>query len=90
MQSYVLMTEETAYPGVRRIADKVAGDFEKVTGTRPGVISGAGAVREAKGSSGKTVVILAATLGRSPLTRELISAGRLSQELLEKICGKRE
>ena len=90
MQSYVLMIEETAYSGVRRIAEKVAGDFEKVTGTRPAVCDKTERIWEAGGSSRKTVVILAATLGRSPLTKELIQTGRLSRKLPERIRGKRE
>ena len=90
MQTFVLMTEESAYPGVLRIAEKVAGDFEKVTGTRPEVLHGIRKNRENDGISRKTVRILAATLGKSPLTEDLIRTGRLSRELPERIRGKRE
>ncbi len=92
MQTFVLMTEESAYPGVRRIAEKVADDFEKVTGTRPGVFHGNKTAQENAGAGipGKSVRILAATLGRSLMTEELIRTGRLSGELAERIRGKRE
>ena len=92
MQNFVLLTEESAYPGVRRIAEKVADDFEKVTGTRPEVFHGNGKEQgnARVGIAGKSVRILAATLGRSPLTKELIRTGHLSGELTERIRGKRE
>ncbi len=59
-----LIVESAAEPGVRRIADKVALDIEKVTGIRPAVVT------EAKGPG-----ILCATLGRSPAIDALIADG---------------
>ncbi len=77
------LTEKEAFPGVSRIADKVTLDVEKVIGKRPEHI------RSAEEWNGGPV-ILAATLGHSPLADRLLEEGRISEELIEKLSGRRE
>lgn len=74
-----ILVETEAFEGVRRIADTVAGDFEKVTGAKPAQIS------EQQIPCGN--VILCATVGKSTLLRELEEAGKLDLNVLR---GKRE
>lgn len=103
--SYVLMTENEAFPGVKRTAEKVAEDFRRVTGTRPELRTDGGAEDFQKAAKEKTAVrektaretgteqeiaILAATLGHSPLVEKLVESGQLSEEQLCKVQGKRE
>lgn len=103
--SYVLMTENEAFPGVKRTAEKVAEDFRRVTGTRPELRTDGGADDFRKAAKEKTavrektaretgteqeIVILAATLGHSPLTEKLVESGLLSEDQLCKVQGKRE
>lgn len=103
--SYVLMTENEAFPGVKRTAEKVAEDFRRVTGTRPELRTDGGAddfrktpeektaVREKTARETGTeqeIVILAATLGHSPLTEKLVESGLLSEDQFCKVQGKRE
>ncbi len=77
------LTEAEAYSGVSRIADKVIADAERVTGTRPAHLKSA-----EEWQTGP--VILAATLGHSPLTERLVQEGRLSEGLVQELSGKRE
>ncbi len=63
-----ILVEGTAFPGVRRIADKIALDIAKVTGHTPAIVT------EAEGPC-----ILCATLGQSPAIDALIAAGKLPQ-----------
>jgi len=72
------MVEPEAFEGVKRIAQKVAGDFEKACGTLPGITENI--------QSGESLVIFA-TLGRSPLMDKLIHEGKFDPS---GICGKRE
>jgi hypothetical protein len=93
------LVEPSAYEGVRRIAEKVTGDVEKVSGVRPKIIGAwdvekAGDVRpEALDSCGVgkprrfREVVLCATLGKSPLLDRLAAEGKFDPAPL---AGKRE
>ncbi len=77
----VILVENGAYEGVKRVAAKVALDIEKVTGSRPEVMD------TLEGLDKKTTqVIFCATLGRSGLLEECAKQGMVLEELL----GKRE
>lgn len=103
--SYVLMTENEAFSGVKRTAEKVAEDFRRVTGTRPELRTEVGADDFRKAAEEKTavlekaaketgtgqeIVILAATLGHSSLVEKLVESGLLSENPIGRIQGKRE
>jgi hypothetical protein len=70
--------ENEAFEGVKRIAKKVAADFEKVCGVCP-------QITETLPKSG--VAIIFATLGKSQLTDKLAGAGKFDPSLIR---GKRE
>ena len=70
--------EPDAFEGVKRIAQKVAADFEKVCGVLPAI---AGELPK-----GENTVIFA-TLGKSPLTDKLIRENKFDPSLIR---GKRE
>jgi hypothetical protein len=70
--------EPEAFEGVKRIAQKVASDFEKVCGALPAI---AGELPK-----GENAVIFA-TLGKSPLTDKLIRENKFDPSLIR---GKRE
>ena len=74
------VVEAAAHEGVRRVAGKVAGDLERVTGAAPAVVESAAA-------AGTASVVLAATLGHSPLVDALVADGRLDVSAVE---GRRE
>ena len=77
----VILVEDCAYEGVKRVAAKVALDIEKVTGTRPGVVN------SLEGMDKKaTQVIFCATLGQSNLLEDWAKQGMT----LEELPGKRE
>ena len=73
----VFCLEPQAYEGVRRIAGKVAGDIEAVTGVRPAVVD--------HWDGGQ--VIVCATLGKSALAENLVAQGVLEER---RLSGKRE
>ncbi|ACZ30646.1 conserved hypothetical protein [Xylanimonas cellulosilytica DSM 15894] len=75
-----IVVEASAFEGVARVAMKVAGDLERVTGTAPAVV---GTPSAADGTS----VVVAATLGRSALIDTLVALGRLD---VADVRGKRE
>ncbi|MBQ2115767.1 MAG: glycosyl hydrolase 115 family protein [Lachnospiraceae bacterium] len=79
--SIPIIVETNGYEGVKRIAEAVAGDFEKVTGKKPECIS--------QNDSDKlsSQVILCATLGKSDLVDKLIEEGKIT---VDEINGKRE
>ena len=95
------LTEPETYTGVARITDKVIRDFALVTGKEAMHVH---SLAEAKAAwqqgrqteSGKPEdnerpgVILAATLGHSSLTEELIRSGRLDGMLADQIRGQEE
>ena len=74
----LFLVEETAYEGVRRIAEKVAEDVEKVSGFKPDIYTAV---------SGAEYIVLCATLGKSPLIDQLVSQGKLE---VSPIAGKWE
>ncbi|MCL2018902.1 MAG: glycosyl hydrolase 115 family protein [Oscillospiraceae bacterium] len=78
MNKFIFTVEKEAFEGVKRIAVKVAKDFEKVCGERP-VIS------EELIPGPNTVIF--ATLDKSPLVDKLISDGEFEPS---EIRGKRE
>lgn len=88
----VIVVEDSGYPGVRKIADKVAEDIRRVIGVWPEVINGRElAYRHCE------KIILATTLGKSPLFDELarwkaVDADGLYGEAKDgrKRCPKRE
>ena len=65
-----IVVEDSGFEGVRKIADKVAGDIRKVVGELPTVITERELLNGQYGS-----VILCATLGHSPLLTELSDKG---------------
>jgi hypothetical protein len=75
--AFPFTVEEEAFEGVKRIARKVAADFEKVCGVLPQITE--------KPNNGAAIIF--ATLGKSPLTAKLISAGKFDPSLIR---GKRE
>jgi len=74
----LFIVENAAFEGVKRIAKKVAADFEKVCGSLP-------KITEKLENGGNAVVF--ATLGKSQLLDTLKSAGKFDPSL---ILGKRE
>lgn len=70
--------EDTAFPGVRKIAEKVCGDVEEVMGQRPRLI--------AQGKKEDSFVF-AGTIGKSQYIDELIQYNTINTH---KIIGKRE
>lgn len=78
-QAVSLIVETEAFEGVKRIADKVAEDIRKVTGSRPQVLEKPGADQRR--------AVLCATLGKSALADALERAGLLDTAGLQ---GKRE
>ncbi len=73
----VLLVEETAFEGVKRIAGKVAVDIEKVTGIRPQVVNGLEGL-----DKDNTQVIFCATADKSSLLEKMA--------VTDKVQGKRE
>ena len=73
--------DESEFSGVKKIADKVCLDVERVTGRKPAVNAGAEALEGG--------AVLFATLGKSPLAEKLASDNGLTAEV-SKITGKRE
>lgn len=72
--------DEAEFSGVKKIADKVCLDVERVTGKKPSVSSG---------DTGAAAAVLFATLGKSPLAEKLAADAGLTAEV-SKITGKRE
>lgn len=77
-----IVVESCGYPGVRKIADKVAKDICNVVGEQPEVIT----ERELGGGYCKSI-ILCATLGQSGLLRELSDQGLID---IGKLCKEAE
>ena len=70
--------DENEFSGVKKIAEKVCLDVERVTGKKPAVSAGASAD-----------AVFFATLGQAPLADKLAADAGLTAEL-SKITGKRE
>lgn len=77
--------DENEFSGVKKIADKVCLDVERVTGKKPKVLS----IQPSAYSSTEAESVLFATLGQAPLAEKLASDAGLTAEL-SKISGKRE
>lgn len=73
------VVEESAFEGVKRVAAKVAGDVEKVSGAKPDILTSADNAGER--------LVLCATLGRSALADALVAEGKLD---VSAVSGKRE
>ena len=72
--------DEAEFSGVKKIADKVCLDVERVTGKKPSVSSG---------DTGAPGAVLFTTLGKSTLAEKLAADAGLTAEV-SKITGKRE
>lgn len=77
-RSLPIIVEESAGNGIRKIAEKSAGDIESVTGVRPRILTETG---------GEEAVILYAIAGKSALLDKMEKEGRFS---CEEIRQKRE
>lgn len=77
-----MMVESGGYEGVRRIAEKVAEDIRRVTGTGPKLVT-----ENELPVKGGGWVILCATLGKSPLLDELAERGLVDTGVLIKEGG---
>jgi len=84
-KSAPILIEKSAFPGVRKIAGKVALDINKVGGSMPVFTY---SLKEAAENAYEGRVILFATIGRSTLLEELEKRGILSDT--GQIQGKRE
>ncbi len=80
----VFVCDESEFSGVKKIADKVRLDVERVTGTLPKVISISPSDYSSTAGS-----VLFATLGKTSFAEKLASDNDLTVEL-SKIKGKRE
>ena len=73
--------EPEAYPGVKRVAEKVAKDFETVCGARIVVTDSAETLRavrqDAPAKSGQIPVVIAATVGHSACLEEMERQGKI-------------
>lgn len=77
----VILVEDCAYEGVKRVTAKVAVDIEKVTGSRPEVVNTTEGLDKEK-----TQLIFCATYGQSKLLEACAKQGMA----LEEVSGKRE
>lgn len=73
------LVEADAFEGVKKIAEKVILDVEKVSGVKPKLLT--------EDSKGFECYILCATLGKSALVDELMASGKFDAT---QIVGKRE
>jgi len=80
MNKYIITVESEAFEGVKRIAMKVAADFEKAGGILPEIL------QTYTGENQENSIIFA-TLGKSPIMDALIKNGKYDPS---SISGKRE
>ncbi len=80
-----LYVEKDAMPGVKRVMNKLAGDFEMVFGEKPAVNECDADIlfSDEKNASEKNVRIIAATLGSSDFLDKLIAAGRFDSSAIK-------
>ncbi len=78
-----ILVEKEAYEGVDKVAQKVALDFEKVSGQHAELIRESEIEAIPKGKS----VVLFATIGKSPILEQLVSEGKVD---ISAIKGKWE
>ena len=81
MNKFIITVESEAFEGVKRIAKKVAADFEKVSGSLPEILQTLPACENQENS------LIFATLGKSPITDAFIKNGKFDPS---SISGKRE
>ena len=94
-QPAVFYLEPEAFPGVKRVAAKVAKDFETVCGAETGIVelTGVPKAREQGNEPAgilagqETAAVIAATVGHSPLLEELERQGNID---LNSVRGKWE
>ena len=87
MEEIIFWMEDAADSGVKKIADKVAGDVELVTDRRPQVLYGTSQEELADVAERAETVIVPATVGKSRLLEQMEEEKRIG---LEQIRGKRE
>ena len=87
MEEIIFWVEDAADSGVKKIADKVAGDVELVTDRRPRVLYGTSQEELADVAERAETVIVPATVGKSRLLEQMEEEKRIG---LEQIRGKRE
>ena len=80
-QTPCFFMDESEYPGVRKIARKVAKDFETVSGRCPEI--------RQPSREGEEIpfAVIIGTLGKSPVTERMEKEGKLRTD---ELCGKRE
>ena len=86
MEEIIFWMEDAADSGVKKIADKVAGDVELVTDRRPRVLYGTSQEELADVAERAETVIVPATVGKSRLLEQMEEEKRIG---LEQIRGKR-
>jgi hypothetical protein len=80
----VFVCDESEFSGVKKIADKVSLDVERVTGVKPSTV-----VEPVENTADSGNFVYFATLGKAPMAEKLAADNGLSAEL-SKINGKRE
>ena len=78
--------EQSAFPGVIRVTEKVAHDVELVSGKKPQILVEK-EIPETLESSGEDWTIIAATKGKSSFLKKLEEAGSAEFRLPESIAG---
>ena len=84
--------EQSAFPGVIRVTEKVAHDVELVSGKKPQILVEK-EIPETLESSGEDWTIIAATKGKSSFLKKLEEAGSAElkeQDKIEPSCNCRE
>ena len=74
------LIEDSAFPGVLKIADKVCTDIERVTGKAPAKIKN---VQDAKDG-----LIIFGTVGKSPMLDQLAADGKIHVTLTNLSCSE--
>ena len=85
MEEIIFWVEDAADSGVKKIADKVAGDVELVTDRRPRVLYGTSQEELADVAERAETVIVPATVGKSRLLEQMDSSVTLP--LLVATCN---
>lgn len=79
----IFVCDNDEFSGVKKIADKVCTDVERVTGKKPAMVEAADNTASTSGA------IYFATYGKAPLAEKIADAAGLSDKV-SKIVGKRE
>ena len=80
MEEIIFWMEDAADSGVKKIADKVAGDVELVTDRRPRVLYGTSQEELADVAERAETVIVPATVGKSRLLEQMEEEKRIGLE----------